>query len=269
MSAFKIAEHSGWTSKAGSYDEHFAVVTRQAIGPMLAAAGPLQGRSLLDVCCGTGDLVAEAVALSAVATGTDFAPTMIEQARSKTAGARFEIGDAEALSFAERSFDAVTCAFGLYHLAEPDKAVAEAARVLRGGGRYVYTGWLPPDRGWDLAALVGRAIATHGSTDVKLPPAPPPFRMTDETVLREVLKSHGFRDITCSAEMAIWRSAHTDDVLDLIAKGTVRTAMLIDNQPTDNRRRIEDDIASGAERLRTTGVITMRWPYLLVSATRV
>jgi hypothetical protein len=47
--------------------------------------------------------------------------------------------------------------------------------VLKPSGMYSYTAWLPPDEGWDMMGLLVTAINKHGTMDVDLPPAPPPF----------------------------------------------------------------------------------------------
>jgi ubiquinone/menaquinone biosynthesis C-methylase UbiE len=82
---------------------------------------------------------------------------------------------AERLGFENASFDAATCAFGLWHVSDPDSAISEAAHVLKPSGMYSYTAWLPPDEGWDMMGLLVTAINKHGTMDVDLPPAPPPF----------------------------------------------------------------------------------------------
>jgi ubiquinone/menaquinone biosynthesis C-methylase UbiE len=135
MPTFKDLEQAGWTEKAPAYDEHFAPITRQAIDPILDALGNLAGCDFLDIACGTGDLAYVATGRGARVTGVDFAPTMVDVAAAKVPGARFVVGDAEALEFADETFDAAACAFGLWHMAEPDRALAEAARVLRPNGR--------------------------------------------------------------------------------------------------------------------------------------
>jgi ubiquinone/menaquinone biosynthesis C-methylase UbiE len=58
---------------------------------------------------------------------------MIERARTRYPGILFELEDAEALTRASDSFDAVTMNFGILHLANPERAVAEAARALLEG----------------------------------------------------------------------------------------------------------------------------------------
>src|SRR5262249_31118740 len=98
--------------------------------------------------------------------GIDFAPTMVARARDKHPAVRFREGDAEALPYGEGSFDHVVCAFGVMHFSNADRAIAEAFRVLRPGGRCVFTQWAKDD---DVLSIVGAAIAQHGSPACRKP----------------------------------------------------------------------------------------------------
>src|SRR5258706_7611343 len=95
---FKEHELAGWSAKAGAYDDHFGQVTARIAPAMLGAAGVGSGTRLLDVACGPGYIAAGGAARGALATGIDFAPTMVEVARHRFPGVRFEQGDAEALA---------------------------------------------------------------------------------------------------------------------------------------------------------------------------
>jgi SAM-dependent methyltransferase len=120
---------------------------------------------------------------------------MIAMAKAKGLACQFQVGDAEALPFGDAHFDRVVCNFGLYHLPEPDLAITEAARVLRLEGVYVFTTWCGPEVS-PLFRIVGDAIHTHGTMDVGLPPAPPPFRLADRTESTRVMAAGGFGDIS-------------------------------------------------------------------------
>lgn len=268
MASFKESEHQGWVEKARFYDDYFAGVTRQAIGPILAGLGDISGRRLIDICCGTGDLAVAAVQSGARVTGLDFAEPMIDIARSRLPSAEFNVGNAERLSFEDASFDVATCAFGLWHIGEPDSAISEAARVLKPGGTYSYTAWLPPDEGWDMMELLMAAITKHGTLDVDLPPAPPPFRFAREIEAEAALYAAGFGAAKFQQHTAMWVGDTGDDLLDLLYKGIVRAPMLIEAQEPDAKRAITDEVRSGAEAFRTGDKITMRWPYLTVFATK-
>jgi ubiquinone/menaquinone biosynthesis C-methylase UbiE len=268
MTTFKDLEQSGWTNKALAYDHHFALVADQAIDAILSGVGDVAGLELLDICCGTGNLAAAAAVRGARVTAIDFAPTMIDIARVKAPGIRFEVGDAEALRFASGSFDVALCSFGLWHLAEPDRALAEAARVLKDGGIYAYSTWLPPQRGFEMFALVLKAIQAHGTMEVDLPPAPPPFRFADESEAKRALTAQGFIDISFATETAHWIGTNGEELIDFIYKAIVRTPMLIQAQTPNAQLAIHREIKTGAEAMRVDGRIRMRWPYLVGCARR-
>ena len=143
--SFKGMEQAGWEKNAAGYDELFGSVTRHAIGPLLEATAVHAGISILDLCCGPGyGAAAAAAAQGARAIGIDFSDAMVRTAQGLCSAATFLQGDAEALDFESDSFDAVICSFGVNHLPHPEKALREANRVLRPGGRFAFTMWCAP-----------------------------------------------------------------------------------------------------------------------------
>jgi demethylmenaquinone methyltransferase/2-methoxy-6-polyprenyl-1,4-benzoquinol methylase len=110
---------------------------------LVEAISPRPGLKVLDLCCGTGD-VARAMASSPrgegaiQVVGVDFTPEMLDIARQVGTRGRaitYQQGDALALPFPAASFDAMTCAYGLRNLADLDRGLREAFRVLKPGGR--------------------------------------------------------------------------------------------------------------------------------------
>ena len=106
-------------------------------------ADPRPGDRALDLCCGTGD-VARALALSPAASGRlfvvglDFTEEMLSIARRITPEplpVRYQRGDALALPFGDGEFRILTVAYGLRNLADLDRGLREAHRVLGPGGR--------------------------------------------------------------------------------------------------------------------------------------
>jgi SAM-dependent methyltransferase len=80
-------------------------------------------------------------------TSTDFVPALLEKGRQRAEAegleATFEVADAEALPFADGSFDAVLSTFGVMFTPEPTRAAAELLRVVRPGGRIGLANWTP------------------------------------------------------------------------------------------------------------------------------
>ena len=111
---------------------------------MLDWLAPRPGLDALDVAGGTGDIafrLLDRVKGQGRVTVLDLTEAMLAEGRNRAAaGAHpgalsWVAGDAMALPFADRSFDAYTIAFGIRNVTRPEDALAEAFRVLRPGGR--------------------------------------------------------------------------------------------------------------------------------------
>lgn len=102
--------------------------------------------AVLDIAGGTGDIafrIIEAGGAQTRVTVCDINPDMLEVGRARTAtyggeaAVTFAEANAEALPFADRSFDAATIAFGIRNVPRIERALAEAFRVLKIGGKFV------------------------------------------------------------------------------------------------------------------------------------
>jgi demethylmenaquinone methyltransferase / 2-methoxy-6-polyprenyl-1,4-benzoquinol methylase len=112
---------------------------------MVRWLAPRPGQRLVDVAGGTGDIARRALprlAPAGLAAVCDSNRRMLETGRADAldagilTGLEWLCGDAEALPFADRSFDLCTIAFGLRNVTRIDAALAEARRVLKPGGRF-------------------------------------------------------------------------------------------------------------------------------------
>ena len=139
---------------------------------------PRRGERFLDVAGGTGDIafrILRRVGDGADVTVCDINPAMLEIGRDRAAdrgllrGLAWTTGDAENLPFPDRSFDAYAIAFGLRNVTDIDKALREAHRVLRPGGRcfcleFSKVTSAPVGRAYDVYSaralpLLGRIVA--------------------------------------------------------------------------------------------------------------
>lgn len=139
-------ERQGHDALATSYYEFFAAVTALATNPLLDAVRLRSGTRLLDVATGPGALAAAAANRDARPVGIDLSQQMIVLARRLHPAIEFREADVEHLPFADDTFDAVVCAFGLGHFPRPEVAVAECVRTLLPGGRIAFSWWDDPLR---------------------------------------------------------------------------------------------------------------------------
>jgi ArsR family transcriptional regulator len=117
---------------------------------ILETIGDRQFDSLLDLGTGTGRLLELFAPLYARAIGVDASPAMLAVARANLdraglTNAQVRLGDIQHLPFGRNSFDVVTIHQVLHYLDEPERAIAEAARVLRPGGRLLIVDFAPHD----------------------------------------------------------------------------------------------------------------------------
>ncbi|CAA7617090.1 class I SAM-dependent methyltransferase [Magnetospirillum sp. SS-4] len=110
------------------------IVERLEHQALLGIAPPLRGLNVLDIGCGDGVLAAEMATEGARVTGIDADPAMIMAARATVTEGQFLAGDACRLPFSDASFDLAVMNTVLCLIHDRRAALAEAARVLRGGG---------------------------------------------------------------------------------------------------------------------------------------
>jgi demethylmenaquinone methyltransferase / 2-methoxy-6-polyprenyl-1,4-benzoquinol methylase len=169
------------------------------------------GTRVLDLCTGTADVAIAAArrATKPSIVGIDFAGTMLvlglQKVRDQQLDRQIQLvrGDATRIPVADGTCQAATIGFGIRNVAEPEKAIAELARVLETGSRLAILEFgaprLPGIRtmyDWYfryLLPLVGRAVSKHQSAYSYLPASvtsfPPPAEFA------RILSAHGFKDV--------------------------------------------------------------------------
>jgi ubiquinone/menaquinone biosynthesis C-methylase UbiE len=246
---FARFEHAGWERVAHKYDSVWSSLTRQFIPHLINAIEVSSGMSVLDVACGPGYVSAAAKQLGAVSTGIDFSEKMIGIAKQTFPGISFLQGDAQDLPFEKESFDRVLINFGLLHVSGPEKACAEACRVLKSGGRLGFTVWAGPEKS-PGAKIVNDAIEAHADLDVGLPEGPPRYLYGEREECRKVLEETGFDGNSMSYETRTveWHLPSASYFFEAERHAGVRTAGLLARQSPETLDAIRIVIENGMQR---------------------
>jgi SAM-dependent methyltransferase len=218
---------------------------------LLDAAGVRAGTRALDVATGPGYVAAAARARGADVIGLDFSPPQIALARATYPGIDFRQGDAEHLPFETGRFDAVVMGFGLLHLPNAERAIAEACRVLKPGGRFAATVWANPEPDSAFGIMLG-AIERHGAK-VELPPGPSFFRFGDAEEARRVMGAAGLVEPRTRLVPQYWRHASPDDLFTAFDEGSVRAAAMLRAQSEEAHRTIKLAVRAEVRKLAHDG----------------
>ncbi|SAL49031.1 methyltransferase type 11 [Caballeronia cordobensis] len=264
---FAAFEKDGWEHVVQSYEDYFGRLTVQSHPALLDALQVGPGTRMLDVAAGPGNLAAAAIERGATAAAVDFSASMIAHARQLHPEVEFQIAGAEHLPFDAESFDAVGISFGVLHFPEPERALEEAARVLRRGGRVAFTAWTPPERAVGFGMVLD-AIQLHGKLDVGLPPSPPFFRFSDPEECVRVLTGAGFAAARADEVEQTWHLVLPETPFDGLMHGGVRMAALLRAQSKSALASIEQEVKTRVMAYSQHGELLVPMPCVLASAAK-
>lgn len=150
----KKQEKEAYDSIAEVFDAVWARYTARFASDLIDFMAPQNGEVTLDLAGGTGAAglkLAERLGPQGRVTIIDLSPRMLQQAEVNAATRLLDnvttrVMDGENLDFPDRSFDLIVCSFGIMFFPNVPRALAEARRVLKPGGRIGFTVWSVPER---------------------------------------------------------------------------------------------------------------------------
>ena len=209
-----------------------SVLSRQRFAlEMVQSAAPC-GSRILDVGCGTGEMVAKLTERGYEAWGVDLAEPMIAYASRRYGSGRFRVGDIEKIPFDDSMFDAVVCLGVIEYLVDDDQALKEIRRVLKPGGSAIVStpSAISPLHFMDrvVGALVQAVRPLYRFVKYRLrgrqPPAP---RFDAPVTIRRyyrgrwlrVLRSAGFEAQECIGHGWGWYRSELGLVVQSVSRG--------------------------------------------------
>lgn len=266
MEALKTKLKATWI--AGDFGQIAQAYTPGA-AEFIARLNLQSGEKVLDVACGTGNTAIPAARAGAIVTGVDIAPNLIEQARenAKVSGlnCQFDEGDAEALAYADGSFDTVVTMFGAMFAPRPEKVSGELTRVCRSGGRIVMANWT-------LTGFIGKMFKLTGSHVPPPPNMPSPILWGDEATVGERLKEE-IGDLHLNRRMMTFNFPFSPtEVVEHFRKyyGPTQKAFLALEEVEDKQTALRRDLENLWEENNqaTDGTIRVESEYLEIVAGR-
>ena len=198
------------------------------------------GLRVLDVACGTGNLAVIAARQGCVVSGVDIAENLLTQARARAADARLNIafkeGDAEAMPFADSSFDLSISMFGLMFAPRPEKVAAELQRVTKSGGKIALANWT-------LEGFIGKMFRVF-KTHLPPPPAgiPSPMDWGNESIVSQRLQSR-FKDLRLTRRIASMRFPFSPaDTVEFFRKYYGPTFRAFESLPAPSQEALRRDL---------------------------
>jgi ubiquinone/menaquinone biosynthesis C-methylase UbiE len=184
-----------------------------------------QPRDLLETAAGTGAVTTELAAVlpaSTQMTATDLNEPMLAQAKTRLAdkaNIRWQQADALALPFGDASFDVVACQFGAMFFPDRVKGYAEARRVLRPGGRFLFNVWDRIEAN-DFTYVVVETLRQVYPDNPPLFLARTPHGYHDEARIRTDLTKAGFTDIAIETVAHLSKAASPREPAIALCQGT-------------------------------------------------
>ncbi|WP_193611963.1 class I SAM-dependent methyltransferase [Nocardioides lijunqiniae] len=223
------------------------------------------GDRVLDVAAGSGNASVPAALAGADVVASDLTPELLDAGRVRAGrdGVRltWEVADAEALPYADASYDVVMSCVGVMFAPDHRVAAGELLRVARPGARIGLLSWTPE-------GFIGRMLATMRPYAPPPPPgAQPPPLWGDEGHVRDLL-GDGVVDLVAARRHVTVDGFATPEAFRDYFKAHYGPTIAVYRGLDDDRAASLDDALCGLARDADEGGGVMRWEYLLVTAHR-
>lgn len=262
----KARHRALWT--LGDYPAVATEVIAELGEALVAAVGIASGERVLDVAAGSGNAAIPAARAGALVTASDLTPALLEtgrrQAEEESLRLSWEPGDAEALPYADDSFDVTTSCVGVMFAPHHQAAADELIRVTRSGGRIGLISWTP-------GGFIGQMFATMKPYAPPPPPGASPAPLWGDADHVRQLFGDRVSDLQAGKQnLRVTRFATPADFRDYFKTNygpTIAAYRALADQP-DRVAALDRDLEALGQRfdLGDGDQLVMDWEYLLVTA---
>jgi SAM-dependent methyltransferase len=259
----KTRQQKTWSS--GDYGK-IAWITISLADALCETADLRPGSAVLDVATGTGHVALAAARRFCAATGIDYVPALLQQARARASAEHLQVefveADAEYLPYPDASFDYALSAIGVMFTADHERAAGELLRVCRSGGVVGLANWTPTGFVGQMLKLAGRHV----------PPPPgisPPTRWGTEQGVRDLLGA-GTAELAFTTASVRQRFPSPEFFADFFLTHYGPTLKVAQALTPEGRLAFRDDLIALAiaSNHATDGTLVSDWEFLVTVAAK-
>lgn len=249
-SSYRLVAAEKWKAKS-------AAMGRDVTEAPVNYAQPQPGMQVLDLASGTGEpaiTIASRVGREGQVTALDVSSELLEitaqRARQRgLTNVSLQQADAHNLPFPDEIFDLVTSRFGVMFFQDSVKALGEARRVLKPGGRACFLAWGPFEQPYWQSTIA--VVIKHIGGSALAPGHPDPFKFSSPGSLSAVLEEAGFSRIDEQTKTVPWSWPGTsEEVWEYLRTVSMPFRPLLERVPAEKWEEINREVLPAINRCR-------------------
>jgi ubiquinone/menaquinone biosynthesis C-methylase UbiE len=264
--SYRMIAAEKWRRKSG-------LMGRDATRALVEFARVQPGMQVLDLASGTGEPAISVASLvgpggSVIGIDLNAGPLEIAAGRAQERGLhnlRFQSGDAQALPFADASFDLITSRLGVMFFDDVGRALREAHRVLKPQGRAAFLVWGPVEQPYFQSTV--EVVRKHVGGTLRLPGSANMFRFAAIGSLPAELEAAGFRTVHEESRTVPWAwEGPPAEMWEYFREVSAPFRPLLDSVPPGKAAAVESDVLAAVGRFYDGERVNLSATFLLVGA---
>jgi ubiquinone/menaquinone biosynthesis C-methylase UbiE len=247
-----------WEEMAARWDRRRDLLwgsTREVSDWLVRRLDPQPGQTILELAAGTGEtgfLAAERLGPEGLLISSDRSPSMVEAARRNAerlglTNVEFRVLDGERLELEDASVDGILSRFGYILKGDPPRALQEARRVLRPGGRLAFSVWAARQQNAWMTVPTD-VMVELGFMEPPGPRADDPLQGRSVDSVCRVVEEAGFTDSSAREMETAYRFADAGQLWAFVSELRGPIALAIEGLGSEERAAVREAVESRAER---------------------